>query len=153
MVSKLRGADEQAIIKMERDYELFIEKVAASKLVWGLQSKKGWANSSSAEDEELNVVPFWSERAYAKACARDDWKDFSPVEIPLAYFLEEWCLGMAEDGTLIGTNWNAKMVGDEDEALAIALDILNQLKVINSAIKFTGYASIDEFISEISEEE
>nr|WP_294944590.1 DUF2750 domain-containing protein [uncultured Mucilaginibacter sp.] len=137
----------------ERDYQLFIEKVAASKLVWGLKDKKGWANSSSAGDEEVDVIPFWSERAYAKACARDDWKDYTPTEIPLAYFLEEWCVGMDENDTLVGVNWNAKMIGHEDEALAIALDILNQLKVINSAIKFTNYSSIDEFIAEISEEE
>jgi hypothetical protein len=134
-------------------YRLFIEKVAASKLVWGLKDKKGWANTSSAEDEEVDVIPFWSERAYAKACARDDWKDYTPTEIPLAYFLEEWCVGMAENETLLGADWNARMIGHEGEALAVALDLLNQLKVINSAIKFTGYSSLDEFIADIREEE
>lgn len=138
---------------MEKGYELFIEKVAASKLVWGLKDKKGWANSSSAEDEAVDVIPFWSDRAYAKASARDDWKDYTPTEIPLAFFLEEWCVGMAENDTLIGTNWDPRMIGQEAQALQIALDILNQLNVINSAIKFSSYASINEFIADIKEEE
>lgn len=137
----------------ERDYQLFIERVAASKLVWGLKSKNGWANSHSADSEDTDVVPFWSERAYAKACARDDWKDFTPTEVPLGQFLENWCVGMAEDDTLIGINWDPKMLGEEEDALGIALDVLNQLKVINSAIKFVNYTSIDDFISQISEEE
>ncbi len=137
----------------ERNYQLFIERVAASKLVWGLKSKNGWANSHSADSEDTDVVPFWSERAYAKACARDDWKDFTPTEIPLAQFLENWCVGMAEDDTLIGINWDPKMLGEEEDALGVALDVLKQLKVINSAIKFTNFGSLDEFIAEISEDE
>jgi hypothetical protein len=137
----------------ERNYQLFIERVAASKLVWGLKSKNGWANSHSADSEDTDVVPFWSERAYAKACARDDWKDFTPTEIPLVQFLENWCIGMAEDDTLIGINWDPKMLGEEEDALGVALDVLNQLKVINSAIKFANFGSIDEFIAEISEDE
>jgi len=137
----------------ERNYQLFIERVAASKLVWGLKSKNGWANSHSADSEDTDVVPFWSERAYAKACARDDWKDFTPTEIPLAQFLENWCVGMAEDDTLIGINWDPKMLGEEEDALGVALDVLKQLKVINSAIKFANFGSIDEFIAEISEDE
>jgi hypothetical protein len=137
----------------ERNYQLFIERVAASKLVWGLKSKNGWANSHSADSEDTDVVPFWSERAYAKACARDDWKDFTPTEIPLVQFLENWCIGMAEDDTLIGINWDPKMLGEEEDALGVALDVLKQLKVINSAIKFANFGSLDEFIAEISEDE
>lgn len=140
-------------IGIEPKYTEFIEKVAASKQVWGLMSKAGWANSHSAEDEEITVVPFWSDRSLAKASARDDWKSFTPTEIPLTDFLESWCLGMAEDGTLVGINWDAKMQGEESESLEVALDILNRLHAIGSAIKFKNYGSINDFIDEISEEE
>ena len=137
----------------EEKYNAFIEKVAATKQVWGLKSKTGWANAESGDDEEVAVVPFWSERGLAKLCARDDWKSFLPTEVPLAIFLEDWCMGMAENETLAGINWDAKMLGKEIDALTLAADILNRLNAINSAITFTGYSSISEFITEISEED
>ena len=138
---------------IESRYGQFVERVAATKLVWGLKSKTGWANTESADDDEVGVIPFWSDRAYAKICARDDWKSFSPAEVPLGMFLEDWCMGMAENDTLAGINWDANMLGKEVEALEVVMDVLTRLKAINSAIKFANYSSIDEFISEISEEE
>ena len=144
--------EEQVTDIIESKYNQLIDRVAATKLVWGLKSKTGWANSESAEDEKVGVIPFWSERAYAKICARDDWKSYSPTEVPLANFLEDWCIGMAENETLVGTNWDANMLGKEADALEVVLDILNRLKAINSTIKFTNYSSIDEFITDISEE-
>jgi hypothetical protein len=136
---------------IESQYRLFVEKTAATKMVWGLMSKEGWANSHSADNEDITVIPFWSDRAYAKACARDDWRSFTPTAIPLADFLENWCLGMAEDGTLVGANWDAKMLGKESDAIAVVLDILNRIKEINSTISFKNYSSIDELIADINQ--
>ena len=136
---------------VESKYQLFINRVAATKLVWALKSKEGWANSHSNDSEEITVVPFWSDRALAKICARDEWRGYLPVEIPLAEFLESWCVGMAENGTLAGVNWDANMFGKESGALNLALDILKQLDTIDSAIVFKNYSSINEFMTEISE--
>jgi hypothetical protein len=141
----------QDIATTESQYKLFIEKTAASKLVWALKSKNGWANSHSNESEEVDVIPFWSDRAYAKICARDDWKGYLPVEIPLAEFLESWCIEMADNEVLAGINWDANMFGKESTALNLAIDILEQLNSINSAISFKNYSSINQFITEISE--
>ncbi|AMR34223.1 hypothetical protein A0256_23610 [Mucilaginibacter sp. PAMC 26640] len=138
---------------IESKYNQFVERVAATKLVWGLKNKTGWANTESAEDDEVGVIPFWSDRAYAKICARDDWKSFSPTEVPLGMFLEDWCMDLSENDTLAGINWDANMLGKEVDALELVVAILNRLKEINSAIKFANYSSIDEFISQISEEE
>jgi hypothetical protein len=133
----------------EYKYKFFIERVSASKIVWGLKNKQGWANSNSNEDEEIGIIPFWSDRAYAKASACNEWKGYLPAEIPLPEFLESWCIGMAEEETLAGVNWDANMLGKESGALELALDILNQLTAINSAIAFLNYKSINEFIAEI----
>lgn len=132
-------------------YTQFIEKVAATKLVWGLKSKTGWANTESAENAEVGVIPFWGDRSLAKISARDEWKTYTPTDVPLAIFLEDWCLGMSENETLVGINFDAKMQGVEAEPELVAFDILTRLKAINSAIKFTNYTSIDDFITEISE--
>jgi hypothetical protein len=142
----------QDIATIENKYKSFIERVTASKLVWGLKNKSGWANSNSIDNEETVVIPFWSDRAYAKTCARDDWKNYSATEIPLAEFLESWCVGMVENETLVGTNWDVNMFGKESDALVVAFDILNRLKENDSTITFTDYSSIDEFITDISEE-
>jgi hypothetical protein len=136
---------------IDAKYKLFVEKVAGSKLVWGLKNKEGWANSYANENEEIDVIPFWSDRAYAKACARDEWKGYSPAEIPLAEFLESWCIEMAEAETLAGINWDANMFGKEIDALELAYDILMQLKEIKSAIKFKNYSGLDEFMDSINE--
>jgi hypothetical protein len=135
----------------ESKYNLFIERVVTSKLVWGLQNKNGWANSYSNDSEEIDVIPFWSDRAYAKACAVDDWKSYAATSIPLSDFLENWCTGMIDEGILVGINWDAKMVGKECAASTLAVDILNRLKTINSAIEFIAYKNIDELISKINE--
>jgi hypothetical protein len=141
----------QDTLTIDAKYKLFIEKVAGSKLVWGLKNKEGWANSYANENEEIDVIPFWSDRAYAKACARDEWKGYSPAEIPLAEFLESWCIEMAEAETLAGINWDANMFGKEIDALELAYDILMQLKEIKSAIKFKNYSGLDEFMDSINE--
>ena len=134
----------------EQVYSSFIEKVSASKLVWGLADKKGWANSHAAEDENINLIPLWSERSLAKICAKDDWRGFTATEIPLAEFLEGWCIDLAENQISIGVNWDAKLLGWEADSLTVALDILNKLKDKQSAIAFSNYGSLDEFIAEVT---
>jgi len=135
----------------EAKYKLFIEKTAASNLVWGLKDKNGWANSHSHESEEIDVIPFWSDKILAKACARDEWKGYLPAMIPLSEFLESGCVGMDENDTIAGINWDANMFGLEVEPLQVAFDILTQLKATNSTIRFKNYGSVDEFLTEISQ--
>jgi hypothetical protein len=134
-------------ITADNKYTSFIERVAAAKLVWALKSKDGWANTHSSDDEEIDVIPFWADRAYAKVCARDEWRGFLPVSIPLAEFLENWCIDMANEQVLAGINWDANMLGKECTAVDLAIDLLNQLNNINSAITFREYKSIAEFLS------
>jgi hypothetical protein len=135
----------------DQAYSSFIEKTAASKLVWGLYDKKNWASSHSAESEDIDLLPLWSERSLAKICAKDDWRGYSPTEIPLAEFLESWCIDLAENEILIGVNWDTNLLGWEASALSIALDILTRLSAMQSAIKFKNYSSIDEFMTEINQ--
>jgi hypothetical protein len=138
-------------ITTDNKYTLFVERVAAAKLVWALKGKDGWANTHSSDDETVDVIPFWSDRAYAKVCARDEWRGFLPVSIPLTEFLESWCIEMANEQVLAGINWDANMFGKEVTAATLAIDLLNQLSTINSAITFREYKSIAEFIAALKE--
>jgi hypothetical protein len=56
-------------------------------------------------------MPFWSDRAYAQQCARNEWADYQATAIPLDMSLDEWLPGLAADGLLAGTNWNAHLIG------------------------------------------
>jgi hypothetical protein len=134
-------------------YNQFIEKAVTLKSVWGLKGKGGWANSHSAADENVGVIPFWSDRAGAKICAREDWKGFLPVEIMLAEFLENWCVEMAESGTLAGINWDANLLGVESDALQLTLDILNKLNEMNSTMVFKNYGNVSEFLITLNEDD
>jgi hypothetical protein len=58
-------------------------------------------------------MPFWSDRAYAQQCAREDWSEYEPAAIPIDQFMERWLPGMAADSTLVGTNWNVQFTGYE----------------------------------------
>lgn len=134
---------------VDAKYKQFVEQATAAKLVWGLKDKQGWANTDSGAEEEGDVIPFWSDKAYAKASARDEWKKYLPVAIPLAEFLESWCVEMAENGVFAGTNWDANMFGKEANALELALDILEQAVASGTELKFLNYDSADAFIAEI----
>ena len=68
-------------------------------------------------------MPFWSERPYAKQCAKADWSNYEPTKILLELFLEHWLTGMAADGCLVGTNWNGKLCGHEIEPSELRQEI------------------------------
>lgn len=109
-----------AVASKER-HDRFVQRVSASREVWGLKNAQGWACTASTADgtEERSVMPFWSDRAYARQCAKEDWCDYDPTPIPLGLFLERWLPGMAADGCLVGTNWNAQLCGHEIEPLEL----------------------------------
>jgi len=104
----------------------FIQRVVAAGVVWGLKCNEGWVTSSSTADdtEDRGLMPFWSDRAYAKQCAKDEWAEYVPTEIPLNLFLEKWMPGMNADGLLVGTNWNAHLCGHEIEPLKLRDEIV-----------------------------
>jgi hypothetical protein len=104
----------------------FVQRVAAAGVVWGLKNEDGWVTSSSTADhtEDQGLIPFWSDRAYAKQCATGEWAAHVPTEIPLDLFLEKWMSGMHGDGLLVGTNWNAHLCGHEIEPLKLRDEIV-----------------------------
>ena len=104
----------------ENRHRIFIETVLEKGVIWGLRSEDGWAIAPSTEYEEANVMPFWSHRGAAKAAAQDEWSDYEPTEIVLATFIDSWLCNMHEDGLLVGTNWNANLLGMEIEPIDLA---------------------------------
>lgn len=130
-------------------HQKFVERVIEFDTVWALESEEGWATSSSNEFENVEVFPFWSDKAYAKALAKEEWSHYQPSVMPLSEFLENWLIGMHNDGLLVGTNWDANAFGQENEPLELALEIIRELKARNKALNFTKYDGLKDYESQI----
>jgi hypothetical protein len=133
----------------EAKHQKFVERVCTLETVWGLQNEDGWAISDSNDFEDTELMPFWSDRAYAAACAKSEWAAYAPVAIPLAEFLENWCVGIYNDEGLIVTNMDANMFGKEIEPLELALEILAEAAKISKNLSFTKYKSVEELREQI----
>ena len=104
-------------------HQRFIERVLKLNHVWGLKSKQGWVVCPSNKEEGKEVMPFWSNRAYAAQCAKEEWKGYEPTAISLEDFLTKWLSGMAKDGFLVGTNWNANLIGLESDPFVLKAEL------------------------------
>lgn len=105
---------------IQANLDLFVAETKANQLVWGLKNDEGWLACDSTEFENSEVMPFWSSKEDAQAHNVEEWADFEILEIPLDIFVEDWLLTLAEDGVLIGTNWNSTLDGKELEPSEIA---------------------------------
>ncbi|MEW4264481.1 DUF2750 domain-containing protein [Priestia megaterium] len=111
-------------VNSKRRYANFVKRVSESKVVWGLKSEDGWCVCESNEYEETAVMLFWSDEAYVKQCAVEEWSNYKPTSIALEEFMNNWIYGMHNDDLLVGVNWNAKLIGLEVEPY----DLLNELE-------------------------
>lgn len=144
---------QDSIITKQR-HERFIKKVCETGVVWGLENNEGLATSSSDEYEDndgepIGLICFWSEKALAKSCIMDDWNDYEPVEISLSNFIENWCIGMSNDGLLIGSNFDQNMFGFEVDPLELIIDLSKELNNQKREIKLDKYNHINVLIDEI----
>ena len=82
-----------------RRFEHFIKVVADSQEVWGLY-ESGWA--LAATDDGVGVFPLWPAKAYAQACAIEEWLEYKPRLISLQEFTDVLLPKLKADGLLPG---------------------------------------------------
>ena len=107
----------------DQNYDVFIDDALSTGCVWGLEGEEGWALCPSVNNDDLDVMPIWSQPEYAKAHCVDEWSGYEPVPISLEELLDDWLPGMHEDVLMVGVNWNTDMEGHEIEPLDLAEDI------------------------------
>jgi hypothetical protein len=105
---------------LQHNLELFVSESQQNRLVWGLKNDEGWLSCESTEFEDSEVMPFWSSKEDAMTHNVEEWSDFTVLEIPLDIFVEDWLLTLAEDGVLLGINWNSTLDGLELEPAELA---------------------------------
>jgi hypothetical protein len=135
----------------ESSYRDFIKNVVAKEEVWGLEGDEGLAISSSAEQDDQDVIPFWSSEALAQSVATDDWKAFKPSSMSLVDFLENWLSGMHNDEVLAGTDWDATLSGKEVEPLVLAMDLANEVAARGKELEFSSYKNLEDFRRQVKE--
>lgn len=102
---------------LDENYERFLQEALATGCVWGLENSEGWALCPAISNEELDVMPLWSQPEYAQLHVNGDWSSYQVVPIALEELLDDWLPGMHEDVTFVGPNWNGDLEGDEVEPL------------------------------------
>lgn len=107
----------------EENVELFIFDAIETGCVWVLESDEGFALCPSVDNEELDVMPMWSQPEFAKLHVQDEWKGYQVVPIAVEELLDEWLPGMHGDLILVGVNWNAALEGAELEPLDLLEEI------------------------------
>lgn len=116
-------------IHSKNRYKKFIESVLISGVVWGLkEADDSFFVCESNEYEDTYVMAFWSERAYAKRCAVGKISHFEPSSIPLDIFMNNFLLGLNEDGLLVGLNWNSKLIGIEVEPAEVYEKLIKKIE-------------------------
>ena len=113
------------------NYQVFIHQGLATGCVWGLESEEGWATCPSVTNDDITVMPLWSQPEYAQVHCIDEWKHYEPIPISLEEFLEDWLPGMHEDVLMVGVNWNGDLEGHEIEPLDLAEDFDSELEPPN----------------------
>ena len=149
----------QDFITLKTRHLRFVKTVSDSEIVYGLKSKNGYATSSSTQYEDdvgkpIGMICFWAEKVRAKSCAKDEWRKYKVTEISLAEFMENWCVGMSNDGLLIGTQFDQNLLGHEVEPLDLILELTSELKSIEKDLnfkKFNGIADLEKQVKEINE--
>src|SRR5215204_2417441 len=83
---------------IENKHKKFVERIVEFEIVWALQSDEGFAASESNDFDDAEVIPFWSDKAYAKAVAKAGWQHYIPEPMSLSDFIENNLVGMHNDG-------------------------------------------------------
>lgn len=141
-------------IDIKLKHEKFIRKVCETNIVYGLENEVGFATSSSNEFEDedgdpIEIICFWSEEILAKVCAKNEWKGYKTVPIDLTDFIENWCIGIDNDGLLVGTNFDHNMFGNEIEGYNLIVELIDELKKVKKELKFQKFKNVEDLESQI----
>ncbi len=144
----------QDSIIIEKRHKRFLKTVCESEIVYALKNTKGFATSSSInhendEGEPIGIICFWAEKALAKSCIKDHWLTYKVVEISLTEFMEVWCIGMENDGLIIGTEFDQNMFGFEAKPLELVLDLATELESSGKEVSFKNFRRIKEIENRI----
>jgi hypothetical protein len=138
--------------KTRERYEGFIRRVCETGVAWTLRGDEGFVTTDSneyenEEGEALALFCFWSSEEEARARAAEQWSAYRPEAIPLGTFIEEWCVWMSDDEMLAGVEFDADLVGHEQEPLQMVLDLAGELSRTGQRVSLAKFGRLEELTS------
>ncbi|MBX2857363.1 MAG: DUF2750 domain-containing protein [Cellvibrionaceae bacterium] len=119
----MKQQDQDLSADFDTNFEFFLHDAIETGCVWGLEGEEGWALCPSLENDEIDVMPLWSQPEYAQQHCKDEWSSYQVVPISVEELLDDWLPGMHEDIIMVGVNWNADLEGVDLEPL----DLLEEM--------------------------
>lgn len=112
------------------NHNRFIRRAVENKSVWYIAQPNGDllgfpSNDVEDEDEDnaATVIPFWSDEAYAKRHLKDVLSDHTVLSIDLESFIEGILKDFHQQQILVGTNWDAHLIGLEIDPIDLAKEL------------------------------
>lgn len=135
-------------------HNVFVKNVSETGVVYVLKNEEGYATSASneVEDEDgepVEVICFWSDKVLAQSCIEEEWSDYEVKEVTVAEFLENWCIGMSNEGVIAGTNFDRNMFGYEIDPLDLILEIVEAYNGLNKGLMLSKFEDINDLEKQV----
>lgn len=144
---------------LKTQYHSFIQEIRTSEhlfYAFTAYDKRAEILSKDQKDKEHQpkvVRCFWaSEKQALQACKNENWQGYRVVPVSLLHFLENWCIDMADEGVLVGINFDNQAVGIEINPLYLILEILTELKRIKKTLYLRDYDNYQAFENAIKQQ-
>ena len=84
---------------------LFFKEIHRKKSVWTVRDTQGFPAPLTGETQR--VMSFWSTKSSAQKIIDtvDAYRGFTPFEISLNEWADDWLTGLEHDDMLVGLNW------------------------------------------------
>ncbi|MHC4780742.1 MAG: DUF2750 domain-containing protein [Planctomycetota bacterium] len=101
----------------------FLTLVSQDKPVWGLKNDSGGLATWKYDESDEKLIPFWSDRGQAEACAQVNFPDYEIFEMAAKYFAESILPLLEKQGILVGINLSDQMGGIDMPAAGLISEI------------------------------
>jgi hypothetical protein len=105
-------------------YSHFIKVAADQRKVWGL-FRDGWA--LAVTDDGKRAFPLWPAEEYARQCAVQEWRDYTPREIDLDTLFEVLIPKLRDSGDIVAVFPTPCQRGVIPEVEVLVADLRHEL--------------------------
>ena len=146
----------EALHYIVANHKRFVEKVCETGIIYTLKNEEGYVSApcNLMEDDEgqpFDKMCFWSDSDLAARCITEEWQECVMDSIPLAVFIENWCVGMSSERLIAGTEASVEGIGFEIDPLELVLQLAEQLALNRQQVILHKFADLDDLVQQIRE--
>lgn len=132
-----------------------ISEIIESQTIFTLSNGENYASVESQyeEDEQglpIEVMCIWSNEHIAKENIREEWSGYQLTSISTNDFLEDWCVGLFNDGLAFCINMQEERDAIEEQPLNFAFELADELRSKGIKVSFQSYKDIDGYLQAIA---